>query len=210
MTKSIPILLIGAGGHCKVVLETIKSKVKCKIDIYDDKKKNIQIGKKKIKIKGTFKELVDKRKLYSQIFISIGNNKIRKIYFEKIKKLSKINKYFVHLNSIISISAKIDHGTVIMANSVIQSDSHIGENCIINTAVSIDHDCKIMKNSHICPGVNIAGGVTVGQNCWIGIGTKIIENIKIGDNVFVGAGSVVTKNIKSNSFVMGVPAKNAK
>ena len=97
-----------------------------------------------------------------------------------------------------------------MANSVIQSDSSIGKNCIINTSVSIDHDCKIMNHTHICPGVNIAGGVTVGENCWIGIGTKIIENIKIGNNVLIGAGSVVTKNIKSNSFVMGVPAKNAK
>ena len=206
----IKIGLFGAGGHCKVVFETIKSKVKCKIDIYDDKKKNIKIGKKKIKIKGTFKDLVENRKLYSQIFISIGDNKIRKNYFEKIKKQSKISMFFVHLNTTISPNAKIDQGTVVMANSVIQSDSRIEENCIINTAVSIDHDCIIKKHSHICPGVNIAGGVSIGKNCWIGIGTKIIENIKIGDNVFVGAGSVVTKNIKSNTFVMGVPAKNAK
>ena len=201
--------LFGAGGHSKVVYECIKSTTKCKIDIFDDKKKYIKIGVKKLKIQGNFKDLIKNKNLYDSLFISIGNNKIRKKYFQKIEKLKK-KKFFTHLNSIISSSAKIKEGTVIMANSVIQSDSSIGKNCIINTSVSVDHDCEIMNHTHICPGVNIAGGVTVGENCWIGIGTKIIENIKIGNNVFIGAGSVVTRNIKSNSFVMGVPAKNAK
>jgi sugar O-acyltransferase (sialic acid O-acetyltransferase NeuD family) len=202
--------LFGAGGHSKVIYECIKSTTKCVIDIFDDKKKYIKIGEKKLKIRGNFKKLVKDQKLYDNLFISIGDNKVRKKYFKKIEKIKKKNISFIHLNSIISPSVKIKEGTVIMANSVIQSDSSIGKNCIINTSVSIDHDCRVMNHTHICPGVNIAGGVTIGENCWIGIGTKIIENIKIGNNVLIGAGSVVTKNIKSNSFVMGVPAKNAK
>ena len=206
----IKIGLFGAGGHSKVVYECIQSTIKCKIDIFDDKIEYIKIGVKKLKIQGNFQDLIKKKNLYNSLFISIGNNEIRKKYFQKIEKLKKKKIFFTHLNSIISASAKIKEGTVVMANSVIQSDSSIGKNCIINTSVSVDHDCKIMNHTHICPGVNIAGGVTVGENCWIGIGTKIIENIKIGNNVFIGAGSVVTKNIKSNSFVMGVPAKNAK
>lgn len=204
----IRIALFGAGGHSKVVYECIKSSTNFDIDIYDDKKKNIKIGKKKILIKGNFVKLVQEKNLYSNIFISIGNNKIRKSYFEKIDKLKKISKSIHHLSSVISSSAKIGRGTIIMANSVIQSDTEIKENCIINTSVSVDHDCKIMKHSHLCPGVNIAGGVTVGENTWIGIGSKIIENIKIGNNVFVAAGSVVTRDVKSNSFVKGVPARN--
>ena len=206
----IKIALFGAGGHSKVVLECIQSASKCKIDIYDDKKKNIKIGDNNIKIKGSFKDLLKKKDYYSDIFISIGKNKIRRKYFNIINKLSKTNKSFIHVNTVISPSAKIGKGTIVMANSTIQADSYIGENCIINTAASIDHDCKINKHTHICPGVNIAGGVSIGQNCWIGMGSKIIENIIIGNNVFVGAGSVVNKNIKSNSFVLGVPAKNAK
>ncbi len=195
----IKIALFGAGGHSKVVYECVKSSTNFDIDIYDDKKKKIKIGKKKILIKGNFVKLLKKKNLYSDIFISIGNNKIRKTYFEKINKLRKIDKSINHFSSIISPSAKIGRGTIIMANSVVQSDTDIGENCIINTSVSVDHDCKIKKHSHLCPGVNIAGGVTVGENSWIGIGSKIIENIKIGDNVFIAAGSVVTKITSSSS-----------
>ena len=206
----IKIGLFGAGGHSKVVYECIKSKLKCQIDIYDDKKKFMKFGKKKIKLNGTIKDLIERKDLYNEILVSIGNNKTRCKIFQKIKKISKSKNFFSHYNSVISNSAKVGKGTIIMANSVIQSDTVVGENCIINTSVSIDHDCKINSHSHICPGVNIAGGVSIGKNCWIGIGKKIIENIKIGNNVFVGAGSVVTKSIKSNSFVMGVPAKNAK
>ncbi len=206
----IKIGLFGAGGHSKVVYESIKSKLKCEIDIYDDKKKFIKLGKKKIKLQGTIKDLIKKKNLYNEILVSIGNNKIRYKIFQKIKKISKSKNFFSHNNSIISPTARVGKGTIIMANSVIQSDTVVGENCIINTSVSIDHDCKINSHTHICPGVNIAGGVSIGKSCWIGIGAKIIENVKIGNNVLVGAGSVVTKNIKSNSFVMGVPAKNAK
>ena len=201
--------LFGAGGHSKVVYECIKSTTKCNIDFFDDKKKYIKIGKKRIKIKGNFKNLIKNKELYKNLFISIGDNKFRKKYFDKIDN----KKFFfvpIHQSSIISPTTTIREGTIIMANSVIQSDSEIGKNCIINTSVSIDHDCKIKDHTHICPGANIAGGVRIGENCWIGIGAKIIENIKIGNNVLIAAGSVVTKNVKSNSFVMGVPAKNAK
>ena len=201
----IKIGLFGAGGHSKVVYESIKSKLKCEIDIYDDKK-IYKTWEKKIKLQGTIKDLI-KKNLYNEILVSIGNNKIRYKIFQKIKKISKSRIF--HNNPIISPTARVGKGTIIMANSVIQSDI-VGENCIINTSVSIDHDCKINSHTHICPGVNIAGGVSIGKSCWIGIGAKIIENVKIGNNVLVGAGSVVTKNIKSNSFVMGVPAKNAK
>lgn len=204
------IALFGAGGHSKVVYECINSATNIDIDFYDDKKKTIKIGKKRILINGNFKNLLKKNFLYKNIFISIGNNKIRKKYYEKINKLKKTCKFINHLSSEISPTAIIGNGTIVMANSVVQSDTEIGENCIINTSVSIDHDCIIMKNSHICPGVNIAGGVKVGENCWIGIGAKIIENIKIGKNVFIAAGSVVTKDVNPNSFVMGVPAKNVK
>lgn len=201
--------LFGAGGHSKVVYECIKSTTKCNIDFFDDKKKYIKIGKKRIKIKGSFKNLIKNKKLYKNLFISIGDNKFRKKYFDKIN--NKKNFFVpIHQSSIISPTATIREGTIIMANSVIQSDSEIGKNCIINTSVSIDHDCKIKDHTHVCPGANIAGGVRIGENCWIGIGAKIIENIKIGNNVLIAAGSVVTKNVKSNSFMMGVPAKNAK
>ena len=199
--------IFGTGGHAKSVYDIVKKK---KVYFFDKTKKNFNINNKKFKVIGSHHSLIKNKKKISKVIIAIGNNRIRKKYYEVLKKNKFKFATLIHPTSYSSIGSQIGEGSMLMHGSFINTNSIIENDCIINSNASIDHDCLIKNHTHICPGVIIAGNVKIGENCWIGLGAKIIENCVIGDNVFVAAGSVVTKNIKSNSFVKGIPAKYAR
>ena len=198
---------LGTGGHAKSVYDIVKKK---NILFFDKEKKIFKINNEVFKVISDLELIKKYKKRKIKVVITIGNNEIRKKYYNVLKKNNFSFSTLVHSKSYSSIGSKIGEGSVVLQGCIINTDAVIGKNCIINTGASIDHDCSIKDHTHICPGVVIAGNVKIGKNCWIGLGVKIIENCIIGDNVFDAAGSVVTKNIKSNSFVKGIPAKYAK
>jgi len=140
-----------------------------------------------------------------KIVISIGNNKVR----EKISQLFHKDQFvtLIHPKSIISKSAKLGMGTVVMGGAAINADTEIGEHCIINTNASVDHDCILEDFVHISPNVALAGNVSVGKGTHIGIGTSVIPGIKIGKWCVIGAGSVIIKDIPDGATVIGNPGK---
>ena len=196
--------ILGTGGHAKSIFDIVKKK---KLYFFDKTKKKFKVGNRTFNVMGDHNTMISFKKKISKVIITIGDNKIRKNYYNFLKKNKFEFQTLIHSQSYSSFGSKIGEGSVIMKGSFINTDSQIGNNCIINSHATIDHDCIIKDHTHICPGVTMAGNVQIGENCWIGLGAKIIENIIIGDNVFVAAGTLVTKNIKSNSFVKGVPAK---
>ncbi|KRD07480.1 acetyltransferase [Flavobacterium sp. Root901] len=191
--------LYGASGHCKVIIEILKSinnKVGAILDDYP--KNNFLMDIPVIEFSKT--EILPGDK----IIISIGNNETRK------KIASNINAHFAvafHNKAIISESAKIDKGSVVMAGVVINASVNIGEHCIINTGSIIDHDCNIADYCHISPNVSLAGNVTIGEGTHVGIGTCVIQGVKIGKWTTIGAGSVIIDDIPDFAVVVGNPGK---
>lgn len=204
------IVLIGGGGHCKVVISILK-----KIDnfeiagIVDNYKADSFINK--IKTIGTDDDLKDiyKSGIHNTLITvgSIKDNTKRYRLFNMAKEIGYKFPVIISPEAIVDESVKIGEGTVIMPGSIINIDSSIGKNCIINTGAIIEHDCKIGDNCHIAPGVHISGAVNIGELSFLGIGVTIIQGIKIGKNVTIGAGSVVIKDIPDNVIAVGNPAK---
>lgn len=138
------------------------------------------------------------------LIVSIGANKVRRLIAQKYPlQYTKA----VHPRSIISPSAKIGDGSVVMQGAIIQSDTKIGKHCIINTGASVDHECVIGDFAHISPHATLCGNVHVGEGTWIGAGTTIIPGIKIGDWCVIGAGSVVINDIPDHTVAVGNPCK---
>ncbi|WP_406844502.1 acetyltransferase [Flavobacterium soyae] len=191
--------LYGASGHCKVIIEILKStnhKVGGILD--DDPKDNFLMDIPVIEFSKT--EILSS----DNIIISIGNNEIRK------KIASNINADFaiaIHSKSIISESAKIDKGSVVMAGVVINAFATIGKHSIINSGSIIEHDCEIADYCHISPNVSLAGNVTIGEGTHVGIGACIIQGIKIGKWTTIGAGSVIIDDVPDFAVVVGNPGK---
>lgn len=202
MLKSL--IIIGAGGHGKVIADIAKFNGYQEIVFLDDDIKKYKIGE--YQIIGTTND-IEKFKEKYDFFVGIGNNKIRKKISLMLNEKKISQPILIHPSAVIDPTVNIGNGTVIMANVVINADSKIGNGCIINTSSSIDHDCLINSYTHISPGVHVAGTVSIGECTWIGIGASIKNNLYITSNCTIGAGSVIVKNLLKSGTYFGVPAR---
>lgn len=210
------IIIIGSGGHAKVVADIILTREKELnedlkiIGFLDDNFKNLKYDNIfNIPILGNLNNIDNFSNNEDCFFIiAIGNNEIR----EKIsKKYKELNYYTaIHPRSIISREVEIGRGTVVMANVVINPNSTIGKHCIINTSSVVEHDNKIGDYVHISPNATLCGGVNIDDNSWVGAGSVVRQQIHIGKDVIVGANSVVVKDIENSCIVAGNPAKKIK
>lgn len=198
--KLVQIAVVGAGGHAKVVIDTIRAEGRYVINCLIDKER---IGQSVfgIPVVGSHEDTD------AQSFIvAVGDNRVRRVEFDKLRSAGWTPVKSIDPRAIVSSFASVGDGTVIVAGCVVNASAFIGDNCIVNTAATIDHDCQIGNHTHVAPGVNLAGAVMVGEGVLIGIGASVIPRISIGDWSTVGAGSVVIRDVTSNSVVAGSPA----
>lgn len=196
------IVVLGAGGHAKVVISTYEALGWRIVGVYDDDPKLWNTRILGHNIVGPFAQAETLEP--QNAVIAIGDNAVR-------KRVSANSKHAwptaVHPRAWVAPTAVLGAGTIVFAGSIVQPDVRVGEHCIVNTAASIDHDCLMEDFVHVCPGTRLAGGVVVGQGSTIGTGAVVIPYKKIGQWVTVGAGAVVRNNIDSGLCVVGVPAK---
>ena len=199
------LLIIGAGGHSKVVIEAARgSDQSCHIKVANqDKAKQ---GERLLDI-FEIHFLDDWSTVPDNFHVAIGNNKVRKQLaiagLNHDKKFSSI----IHNLACVSDSCNISSGSFIAANVIVAAQSNIEIGCIINHAAIVDHDCVIGAYSHIAPNVTLGGGVQIGAECLIGAGAVVLPQVKVGKGVTVGAGAVVTNDIEDNRIVVGIPAR---
>ncbi|MFY9080263.1 UDP-N-acetylbacillosamine N-acetyltransferase [Aliarcobacter cryaerophilus] len=190
------IYIYGASGHGLVVADVAKScGYENVIFIDDDKNKGYK----------TFDDIKENRDYH--IAFGIGNNQIRAKLYKKVKENGFFTPTLIHSSSIISSSARIEEGTVVMPNVVVNAKAYIGKCVILNSSCVVEHECKIDNFVHISPNVALAGDVKIGDFTHIGIGSSVIQCLEIGKNSIIGAGSVVVKNIADFKKAYGTPCK---
>jgi sugar O-acyltransferase (sialic acid O-acetyltransferase NeuD family) len=192
-------LLYGASGHGKVVIDCLESQLIGIDGIFDDDVNKVGLLNYQILGKYTTAKFSNEK-----LIISIGDNQIR-------KKVSAIIRHkfgvAIHASSVVSKTVTIGEGSVIFHKAVIQSSTKVGKHVIINTAASVDHDCVIDNFAHISPNATLCGNIKIGEGTHVGAGATIIPNIKIGKWSIIGAGCVVIKNVPDNVLVVGNPGR---
>ncbi|GMB01705.1 acetyltransferase [Pelosinus sp. IPA-1] len=205
-----PVIIVGAGGHAKVVIDMLRGSSVEIIGATDSNPEKMNTYVLGIPVIGTDEVILHYKP--EQIFLvngmgSVGLPAIRREIFDYFKTLDYSFATVIHPSAIVASEVIFGEGVHIMAGAVIQPGCHIGSNSIINTAVSVDHDCRIGSHVHLAPGVTLSGGVEIGDGVHIGTGAIMIQGIKIGGNSVVGAGAVVIKNVAEDTKVIGVPAR---
>jgi sugar O-acyltransferase (sialic acid O-acetyltransferase NeuD family) len=212
LNKEISCVVVGGGGHAKVVIDALaRSKAANIFGIIDanpDLKGKELMG---IPVIGG-DEMLERisKKSVSHFVIAVGavqDNGPREKLFEKVSTMGLTPLVVIHPSAVCSEWSRIGEGSVVFANATINPFVTIGKNVIVNTGAIIDHDCKIGDHAHIATGARLSGTVVVGKRAHIGSGVTIRNNITIGEGVVVGSGSVVVNDVPDGACVKGVPAK---
>lgn len=192
-------LLYGGSGHAKVVTDCLRDSGCTVAGVFDDNPVLKSIYG--LDIIGSYSPLAFPD---LPIIISIGNNEIR---LKIARHISHSPGNSIHPSALISKSAMIGAGSVIMHGAVIQADVKLGNHCIINTGASVDHDSVIGDFTHISPHATLCGNVKIEEGSHVGAGAVVIQGIKIGRWVTVGAGSVIIRDIPDYAVVVGNPGR---
>lgn len=140
-------------------------------------------------------------------FVGTGDNIIRKeIVDDLIELTGKRPINAIHPSAVISQSAKIGWGNLIMPLVVINPYARIANGTILNTNCIIEHDNTIRNYAQIAPGVKLGGYVTVEKYATVGVGASVMPHLNIGEGSLVAGGSSVIKNVEPYTMVAGVPA----
>jgi sugar O-acyltransferase (sialic acid O-acetyltransferase NeuD family) len=201
------VIVIGAGGHSKVVIDGLKKTGYNVVGITDLHSTNQVLGINVIGNDDVILKYSPHDVLLANGIGSVGRNDVRKRIFQFFKSKGYKFVTLIHPSAVIGEEVILHEGVQVMAGAIIQAGVEVGENTIINTGASIDHDCSIGAHVHIAPRAVLAGAVTVQEDVHIGLGAAILQNIKIGKGALVGAGTVVLKNVENGMKVVGVPGR---
>lgn len=201
------LLIVGAGGHGKVIADIALEMNKWdEVSFLDDNEDlKTVLG---LKVLG---KLSDASKYIKDwdLFVAIGSNAIRAKVVGRLEAQGATVPILIHPSAVVGTQVELGFGTAVMAGAVINCCSVIGKGCIINTAATVDHDNWIEDYVHISPGAHLAGTVRVGRESWLGIGCIISHNITVSRNCMIGAGAVVINDLTEPGTYIGVPARRA-
>jgi UDP-perosamine 4-acetyltransferase len=200
------LVVIGAGGHAKVVVELARS---CGFEVMGcldaDDTPRLVVGA----------PVIGKDEMASSLLsdgvrmaaLGIGNNRVRQRIAVELEALGFALPALISPNAVVSPSAEVERGAIVMPGAVLNAECHIGPFSIVNTSASVDHDCRLGTAVHVAPGSRLAGSVVIGDRAMIGVGSAVAPEVSIGADATLGAGATAILNIPPKTIAVGTPAR---
>jgi len=203
-------VILGAGGHARVVLDAMRSRglvlPECALDS----------GKAGASIDGIpvgggdeLLPLLAERGITHFIvgIGGLGTSLLRPQLWEKAVRAGLAPLGVVHAEALVAESASVGAGAQILARAVVNAGACVGKGSIVNTSAVVEHDCRVGDFCHLAPMSCLGGGVSVGDNSHIGLAAVVREYRKIGFSTVVGTGAAVVSDLPDRCMAVGVPAK---
>jgi UDP-perosamine 4-acetyltransferase len=204
------IIVLGGGGHAKVLISTLKKLGYRVLGYVDPKDCGELLG---IAHLGSDDILTRVRDRHPTCDAAIGVGKIDAASDLRYRLFTQLLSLGFGLPPIVSPQAMVNEetslgaGTVVFDGAVVNSGTVVGVCCILNSNSTVEHDCRLGDNVHIAPGATLSGGVVLGDNCMVGTGANIIQGVHVGPGCMIGAGATVVRNLVEPGNYAGVPAR---
>ncbi|MCK6451159.1 MAG: acetyltransferase [Alphaproteobacteria bacterium] len=198
------LVLIGAGGHGRVLMAAIDLQGGWVVGVSDPKLAAGGTAPGGQPVLGEDELLQrcppDKVMLVNGVG-STGAPRARHDVFARWRAQGYRFAAIVHPSAFIAAGAAVGEGVQVMAGAVVQNDARIGANSLVNTRAGVDHDCVLGETVHLAPGVTLSGGVTIGDRTHVGTGACVIQGVRIGSDVLIGAGAVIVGDVADGARV---------
>jgi sugar O-acyltransferase (sialic acid O-acetyltransferase NeuD family) len=199
------LLLLGAGGHGKVVLEAYCcGHPGAAVEIRDDDAATAGRRLLGVTVSAPIGELAGESRA---CHVAIGDNPTRRRLAARVLAARTQLAPVVHPRACVSSQAVIGEGAFIAACAVVAPDARVEAGAIVNHGAIVDHDCVVGAWSHVAPRAVLGGGVRIGEECLIGSGAVVLPRVAVGDRAVIGSGAVVTRDVAPGAKVVGVPAR---
>jgi len=200
------IVLLGAGGHAKVLMDALERAGFQALALSDADSGRWGKEVSGCRIEGGDDWVLKQPRATTRLVNAVGSVDRdtlarRRAVFEKFSGLGYRFAQVVHPAAVVSLRASLGEGAQVMAGAIIQADARIGVNTLINTRASVDHDCDIASHVHIAPGAVLSGGVRIGESVHVGAGAVIRQGVRIGEHALIGAGAVVLHDVPAGATV---------
>lgn len=204
-------IVVGASGHAKVIMDAMRTRGEwAPIGLLDDRVPmgTVVHGERVLGGVSDIDQVLSTQRVQA-VVVAIGDNFVRHAVVERIAHGRPYLQFPVvlHPQAIVSESAQIGPGSVILAGAVVGVDARIGRFCILNTNSSLDHDAAMEDFASAAPGAALAGGSFVGEFTAVGVGAVLNHGIHVGAHSVVGSGAVVVSSIPAEVVAYGVPAR---
>lgn len=210
MSIQKPVIVIGSGGHARVLIDCLRVIGRDIAFVTDVDPKVAGTEVLGAEVRGDDHLILDQDPTQIELVNGIGSvgrpalrEKIFGIWTDKGYQFTSL----IHPSAIVAPDVILKEGVQIMAGAIVQTGSVLHENSIINTGASIDHNGHIGAHCHLAPKVTLSGSVSIGKCSHIGTAACVIQEIKIGDHCVVGAGATVITDLPSHSIAVGTPAR---
>lgn len=207
------LVIIGAGGHGKVVLDILRAAGRFQpvgfVDA-DPRLAGTSVGG--LPVLGPLNVLpkIRQQQRVAHAIVAIGDNRTRLRYLAAVEAEGLELVSAIHPAAFVSPTARLGRNVVVGPNASVVTEAHVGDGTIVNTGAIVEHECELAEAVHVAPGACLAGRVRVGACAFIGIGAQVIQCLAVGEGATVGAGAVVTGDVPDGATVVGVPARVVK
>lgn len=201
------VVVLGAGGHAKVVVATLEAVGREVAAVLDDDPRLHGTRILGIEVTGPVELLGDLAD--AEAVAAVGDNRSRQRLVRRIEAAFPRVAWAsaVHPRATVHDSVEVAPGAVVFAGAVVQPDCVVGAHAIVNTGATLDHDGRLGDLAHLAPGAHLAGEVAVGKGALVGVGAAVLPGRAIGRWAVVGAGATVTRDVADGDTVAGTPAR---
>ncbi len=204
------IVVVGGGGHAKVVIGILRKLESYRILGYTDLiDRGTLLDASYLGSDCELEALISRSNELNAVLAvgQVGLGKSRSELWARFHPYALRFPFIVSPDAIVNEGVTGGEGAVVMDGAIVNSGATLGLGAIVNTHSTVEHDVVLSDWVHVAPGAILCGGVTVGSFSMIGAGATVIEGARIGTNCVVGAGATVVRDLTEPGVYVGSPAR---
>jgi UDP-perosamine 4-acetyltransferase len=198
------ILVLGAGGHARPVIEALRASGAGIRGLLDDAATAPVLG---VPVLGPLDRLKAEGVLGVAAVIAIGDNATRLRVAAQCRAVGIALPPVIHPAALVSPHARLGEGVQVMARALIGPEAVVGPLCLVNTGAIVEHDCVLGEAVHLAPAAVLCGGARIGARSLVGAGAVVQPGVVVGADARIGAGAAVAADAPDGARLGGVPAR---